>query len=171
PGGTQSWQGGDDCTFEVVAGQTYTVGLKSTGGLGYYDVDISVENGFVYDELGTLNGQNYYSDVTTPGDRWLRVTAGQAGYVTAEALFASAGGNVGVAIYDAQLNLVADGGANGSGSRANFHATQGQVLFIRLTGTNADVDVRLTNQVALNGGTVTVTGTSGADTMSFAAGA
>lgn len=170
-GGTQSWQGGDDCTFEVVAGQTYTVGLKSTGGLGYYDVDISVENSFVYDELGTLNGQNFYDNVTTPGDRWFRVTAGRNGYVTAEALFASAGGNVGVAIYNSQLNLVANGSASAAGSRANYHAAQGEVLYIRLTGTNGDVDLRLTNQVTLSGSTVTVAGTAGNDTMSFVAGA
>jgi hypothetical protein len=169
-GGTQSWQGGSDCTFEVVAGQSYTVGLRTTGGLGHYEVGVEVENNFIYTELGTLHGQNNYSNVHTPGDRWLRVVAGQTGYVTAEALFAPASGNVAISIYNSQLNLLAGSNANSSGSRADFHATQGQELFVRLTGVNNDLDVRLTNQVTLSGSTVTVNGTAGNDNLSFVGG-
>src|SRR5690606_30947306 len=123
-----------------------------------------------YTELGTLHGQNTYSNVHTPGDRWLRVVAGQTGYVTAEALFAPAGGNVAVAIYNSQLDLLASNGATSSGSRADFHATQGEELFVRLTGVNNNLNVRLTNQVTLSGSTVTVNGTAGNDNLSFVGG-
>lgn len=33
---------GDTFSFDVVAGQSYTVGLSSSGGLGYYDLDVAM---------------------------------------------------------------------------------------------------------------------------------
>ena len=135
--------------------------LSTSGGIGYYDLAIEAESAFTYIDWGTVT-QSLSNNVANAGETWYRVTASRTGYLTAEALFAAAGGNVDLALYDSNLQLLSSGTANAAGERVDFLATAGTSYFLRVTGTNADVDFRLTNLVSQSGTTVNVAGTSAA---------
>ncbi len=66
---------GDTFSFDVVAGQTYTVGLSSSGGLGYYDLDVTMVEQLPSVPLMTIksfvhsNGDVYKFD----SDGWISI--------------------------------------------------------------------------------------------------
>ncbi|TWT87092.1 Subtilisin DY [Pseudobythopirellula maris] len=153
---------GASYTLQVQQGQTYTVALATADGLGYYDFTIDVESTFEFVDWGATGRQDTHAGVAVDGEQWFRVTAGQAGYVTAQALVTS--GAATVELYDANLQSLDDDGA-----RSETYAQQGDEIYIRVTGA-ATLDVRLTNAVSMSGGVATVTGTSGDDALTFTAG-
>lgn len=157
-------------SFRVVAGQSYTVGLSSSSGTGDYTFASSFAAAFDFTEWGSV-AYNQHSGLSMAGERWFRVTASRAGFLTVQGAFNPAAGAVGVAIYDANHNLVANGTTSGGQTRVDVNAAAGGVYFVRFTGTNSDVDVKLVNLVSQSGGVVTALGTIDADTIAFAAGA
>jgi subtilisin family serine protease len=169
-GGTVSGSDGETYTFDVVAGQSYTIGVSTSGGTGYYDLAIKAESVFTYADWGTIT-QSQSNNIANAGERWYRVTASRAGHFTTEALFAIAGGDIDLAIYDSNMQLLASGTANAAGERVDFLATADASYFVRVTGVNAEIDFRLTNLVSQSGATVTVAGTSANDTFTFGVGA
>jgi subtilisin family serine protease len=168
-GGTVSGANGETYTFDVTAGQSYTIGLSTSGGIGFYDLAIDAESAFSYVDWGSVT-QSQTNNVANSGESWYRVTASRTGFLTAEALFAAAGGNVDIALYNSNLQLVASGTAGAAGERVDFQATAGADYYLCVTGTNADVDFRLTNLVSQSGATVDVAGTVDADVFTFAVG-
>ncbi len=162
-GGTWSTNEAGECVMEVVAGQTYRVGISSAGGLGYYDLQVSLESSFAAIEWGAVSAQETRSWQPTAGETWFSVNAGRTGYFTAEAL--PQGGSATVAIYDAQQNLLA-----ADASRADVQATAGDTLMLRVTGDASSFDLRMTNALTVSGGTATLVGTAGDDTLAFTAG-
>jgi subtilisin family serine protease len=168
-GGTVSGVDGNIYTIDVVAGQSYAVGLSTSDGLGYFNLTISAESAFTFVDWGTVE-QTQINNSANNGESWYRVTASQAGYLTAEALFDSAGGSVDLAWYDADLQLVATGSATSGGDRVDWLAGAGEQLYLHVTGANADVDFRVTNLVSQTGTTVNVTGTGQDDTFAYTGG-
>ncbi len=167
--GTVSGNQGEVFTFDVVAGQTYTVGFSSSDGLGYYTLDASLESSFSYVDWGTVS----YSQLTglsVAGESWYRVQASQAGYLTVEGIYGAQGGQVNVMLYNANMQMVASGNAVNGTSRVDAYATAGEEFYICVQGTNNQVDYRLSNLVSVSGTTVNVAGTAGDDTFSFTAG-
>ncbi len=164
-------QNGNEWVMNIVAGQTYTVGLSSSDGLGYYDLNVAVDSTFSFVDWGSVTGQQQQSNLAIGGETWYRIAAGQAGYVTAEAFFASGQGDVDIAFYDASLTLIASSTQVAGGERIDTIASAGEDIFLRVSGSNSDVDFRLTNQVAIAGTTLSVTGSTANDTISFVAGA
>lgn len=161
-GGTWSEADGG-CQMDVVAGQTYTVALSSSTGLGYYDLQVGIESTFSPEVWGAIGTQETRSWQPSGDEQWFSVTAGRAGYFTAETLTSS--GTANVAIYDAQQNLLA-----AAGTRADFVATAGQNLLLRVTGDAASYDVRMTNALSVGDGVASLVGTSGVDSFGFTAG-
>lgn len=150
--------------IDVVAGQTYSIALGSSGGLGYYDLAVEVEEAAMAPvDWGVSGVQQTRSWTSTSNEEWFSVTASRAGYFTAEAIAAS--GSANVAIYDTQQNLLA-----AAGSRADVQATAGQTLLLRVTGDATAYDVRTTNALSVSGGVATLVGTSNDDSIGFAAG-
>ncbi|MCH2114804.1 MAG: S8 family serine peptidase [Pirellulales bacterium] len=170
-GGTGTWSGDDNeiFTVNVTAGQNYTVGLSSADGLGYYDLDITSESTFSFTDWGSV-AFNELDDVSIAGETWYRFEAASAGYLTAEAMFDNTSGQVSLELYDYSLQLIDTGNSVGSASRVDVYASAGDEVFLKVSGTNNDVDFRLTNLVSLSGTTVQVAGTAGDDVFSFAAG-
>jgi subtilisin family serine protease len=168
--GTVSGTDGEAFSFDVVAGQTYTVGLSSTGGLGYYDLEVASLNTFTYTDWGTVS-YSQLNGLSASGETWYRVAASQTGYITVESMFGTQSGQLNLQLYNANRSQVLSTGnaANGS-SRVDTYATAGQEFYVCVVGTNSDVDYRLSNLVSVSGTTVNVTGTSGNDTITFAAG-
>ena len=168
-GGTVSGADGNTYTLDVVAGQSYTVGLSTSDGIGYFDLTVAAESVFTFVDWGTVT-QSQINDVANSGETWYRVEASQAGYLTAEAFFDAAGGNVELAWFDANLQPAATGVATPDGQRVDRLVAAGEQLYLRVTGANAAVDFRLTNLVSQVGSTVNVTGTAGNDVIVCAGG-
>ena len=170
-GGTGVWSGSNNeiLTIDVVAGQEYAVGFSSSNGLGYYDLDIAADSSFTYTDWGSISFSQLQG-VSAAGETWFRVVANSAGYFTSEAMFDSGGGQVSLEIYDTALQLIDSGSAAGGTSRVDAYAAANDELFLKVIGSNSDIDFRLTNLVSLDGTTVNVAGTAGADAFTFAAG-
>ncbi|QEG36182.1 S8 family serine peptidase [Bythopirellula goksoeyrii] len=167
--GTVSGNQNESFSFDVVAGQNYTVGFSSSGGLGYYNLAATLESSFSYVDWGTISYAQL-SDLTVDGESWYRVQASQAGYLTVESVFAAQGGQVNLMLYDANMQMVSSGNAAGGTSRVDVYASAGEEFYVCVQGTNDDVDYRLSNLVSVIGTTVNVTGTAGDDTFAFTAG-
>ena len=170
-GGTGTWSGTNNeiLTVDVAAGQAYTVGLESGDGLGYYDLDVTAEPAFTFTDWGAVTF-NRLSGISVTGETWYCVETTSAGFLTAEGLFDGAGGQVSLELYDSNLQLIDTGNAINGTSRVNTYASATEELFLKVLGTNSDVDFRLTNLVSLSGTTVQVAGTAGDDVFSFSAG-
>ncbi len=162
--GTVSGTNRNVVTFNVVAGQTYTLGLSGGASTGNYSLALNIEQ--TTTALGTVTAK-MTADQNISGEGWYSLTAGRTGKLTVEALFAQAGGNVDLEVYNSSRQLVASGTVSSAGERIDVNANAGDVFFVRLKGTNRDVDLRVTNLVTIAGNTITVGGTSGNDTFSF----
>ena len=111
------------------------------------------------------------NNLANSGDTWYHVEASRTGYLTAEAFFSGAAGNIDLAWFDSNLQLLANGVDATDSERVDRLVTAGDQLFLGpVSGTNADVDFRITNLVAQVGSVVNVAGTSQDDTISFSGG-
>ncbi len=153
-------------SFDVVAGESYTIGLDS-GGLAHYDLNFELTSSIV--DWGTIEFEQFANERVTDGS-WYSIEASRDGLLTIEALFANAGGNVDLTLYDSDGNVVAHSTSVTNNERVDVTARAGETFLLKITGSNSDVDFRLTNLVNVKGSTVTVHGTSGDDTINFSAG-
>jgi subtilisin family serine protease len=165
--GTVSGANGQTFTVDVVAGQTYTVGLSTSAGIGWYVLDVVAESSFTYVDWGTIT-QTQINNISSNGETWYRIQASRAGYFTTEALFNTANGNVDISLYNSNLQWIANGTVSGGGEWINVTAAANGEYYLRVVGTNADVDFRLTNLVSLSGNAVNVAGTTVDDVFSVA---
>lgn len=117
-------------------------------------------------DWGTIT-QRQTNNVANTGTNLYKVRASQNGYLTAEAMFATSGGNVEIALLNSNQQVLANGTANSAGQRADLWATAGTEYYVRVTGTNSDIDFRITNLVSQSGNAVAVGGTAGNDTYWF----
>jgi subtilisin family serine protease len=163
-------QNGDNVTFSVTAGQSYTVRLASTGGMGAYTFDVTAASAFTYQDWGAV-AFTQLNNLSVPGEAWYRVTTTRSGIFTTLAEFNAAGGNVNLALFNSARGLVANGVSSNGQARVDATAAAGTEFYIRVSGANSDVDFKLVNLVSHVGATVTVSGTAGADAFSFNAGA
>ncbi len=182
---------GNSITLNVVAGETYTIGLTTTAGIGTYSLTLGGSSNSGGSSGGSNNGgsNNGGSNTFAPpgsttnlgavrsttqtgisllGDVWYRTTASQAGTFTAEAML-STSSPVTLSIYNTSGSLLQTQTLNTS-SRIDLPVVNGQELVIKLTGNTNGVSLRLTNLVSISGTTVTVNGTAGHDTFSVTRG-
>jgi subtilisin family serine protease len=160
---------GKTFSFDVVAGQTYTVGLSSSGGIGHYHLDVSAQNSFSYTDWGSVSFSQL-NNLAVSGQAWYRVTASRTGYLTVEGLFNAQSGQVSLQLYNSNMQVLASGNSANGSSRVDTYATAGQQFYVCVSGTNSNVNYRLSNLVSVTGTTVNVAGTSGDDTLAFTAG-
>ena len=114
--------------------------------------------------------QSQVNNLGNSAETWYRIEASQAGFLTAEASFNDAQGDIGLDLYNTNLQLVSPGNSSTGSERVDVYANQGDEFYIRVTGINADIDFQLTNLVSLSGSTVTVDGTASDDTFTYTAG-
>lgn len=168
-GGEVSGAANEAFTFDVVAGQDYTLNFSSANGLGYYDFDITSEASFSFVDLGAVTFSEI-ADTASTVEQWYRIETTNAGYVSVESFFDTANGQIGLHLFDANMQEIdAGNGVNGA-ARVDAYAAASEELFICVLGTNADIDLRLSNLVSLDGTTVQVQGTDGNDEFAFTAG-
>ncbi len=159
---------GGQFSIDVVAGQSYTFGLRSAGGLGYYDLNATFEPGMSFVDWGAVAGQSSYTNLTANGEQWYRIVAGQSGYMTSTAK--ASNGTVSLAYYSASGQMLVNGSSTSGGQRVDMLATAGQEVYLQVAGTSSSVDVTCTNLVSVAGSQLTVGGTDADDTISLALG-
>jgi subtilisin family serine protease len=163
---------GNKLTLDVVAGQSYVVGIAGGGTtIGKYSVDMQLSASSPSRgsptpvNWGTIDQRTINDLAITGPDTWFQVTASHTGKFTAEAFYTQSRGNVDLEIYDAQQRLLgSSSGATGS-ERIDVNAAAGDTLYLHVKGANPDVDFRLTNLVSLSGSSATISGTAVGDVV------
>jgi len=153
--------------LNVVAGQTYTVGLGTSAGIGYYDLSVELETSVV--DWGEVASGQFAHENLTAGETVYQVTAARDGVMTVEAFFNHAAGNVDLALYNSEGELLASSDSVTDNERLDVTVSAGETVYLKARGSNGDVDFRVTNLVRVDGATVDVFGTENADTFAFAA--
>jgi hypothetical protein len=167
--GQASGSGNETYAFDVVGGQSYTVGFSSAGGLGYYDFDVTLDAQFSFTDWGSI-AYSEQNDLSVAGEAWYRIEASSDGFTSVEGAFDAGGGQINLAMYTADMQMLDAGNAVNGTSRVDAYGTAGDEFFLRVMGVNNDVDFRLSNLVSISGTTVMVSGTDGDDLFSFSAG-
>lgn len=166
-GGT--WEAdGENCVITVAAGQTYTVGLASSGGLGYFDVDVTAvtsQSSISYPDWGVVE-QGTVTGIAVVGDGWYQIEASRDGFMTVQTSYNAAAGAVSLEVYDSDATTILGAGS----SRVDVSATAGQTLYVRAIGDNPLVNFTMTNLVSRTGDVIAVAGTAGDDTITFRSG-
>lgn len=165
-GGTAQVQG-NAMSFDVVAGQSYVVGLSPGSGVGSYTVGVTLQS--TTTDVGTVEMQKI-DDVQIAGERWYRATATRDGYFTVEARTAG-GQKIDVQIYNGAQQLIAGGNSVAGYGRADAIVTAGQSLLIRVSGNSSDTDLTLANVVSYSGKQFQLNGGAGNDVFTVRAGA
>ena len=145
-----------DLSYLVLSVIRYDIGLTDLGTVDY----LTMETMSLDDEA------SYY-----------QFDAAQSGIATLESLVASAGDDVSIELYTyspvAITNLVPTAVSTESddgGERLDYEVTAGQTYYVKIEGTSADFDLRITNLVSQDDTAVTVYGTDGDDEFEFSAG-
>lgn len=98
---------------------------------------------------------------------WYSLDDGFDGILTVIANGVDGAGSAKLTLYDEDLQqLTSSTGSNGD-TRIDWTGTTGQPYFLRVQGSNPDVDVQLTNLVSIIGSAISVRGTTGDDTFSY----
>ena len=161
-------------SIDVVAGQTYIVGLGTSDGIGLYEIELELEATSGFPDYAA-DGQWEYLDQTISSDwQQFSLTAVRDGILTVEAFFNAGQGDVDLQLYDAHGTLLAGSYGTSSTERVDAAVVAGQnvVLYAYVSGSQVhpDVDLRVTNLVNLDGNTLSVFGTRGDDQIAFRAG-
>ncbi|MFC1597329.1 RHS repeat-associated core domain-containing protein [Planctomycetota bacterium] len=156
--------------FGGVPGHTYAFYSVASDNVGHREAAPPVADtettlqGIVAD-LGTLAFLEL-QDLPCNGEAY-RMTAAHAGFLTLEAVTPDPPQSVTIHVYDQDGYLLGASTANGSNHRVEIAVTVGETYYFKLTGTAADVDLRLANLVSHTGTTVTVYGTDDEDLFTF----
>ena len=175
---------GDKLTLSVQTGQSYVVGVAGGGStIGKYSMDLrlaaaSTGGGSTGGNSGGSGGiGNSGGGTSIPArwgaveqlrkdgihlassDNWFEITATRTGTLTVEAFLHQSRGNIDLELYDSQRRLIATSNKAGN-ERLDASAVGGGTYYLRVRGTNSDVDFRLTNLVSFAGRTVNVAGTA-----------
>src|SRR5262249_39031060 len=156
---------GNKLTMNVVAGQSYVVGVGGGGvTIGKYAVDMQLTPAPTTPTIdpinwGTVDQRQINNVAITGGDAWYQVTASHPGRLNVEALFNPNGGDVNLELYDSQQHLVGSSSGVSGSDRIDIDAKAGETFYVHVKGNNSDIDFRLTNLVSITGNTASLVGT------------
>ncbi|MEN6335824.1 MAG: PKD domain-containing protein, partial [Phycisphaerales bacterium] len=131
------------------------------GGAGTVSKTVKIAN-----DLGVVDFRSLVDQDPAAGDLWYRLEAAHGGLLTVE-FGGSGAAAAAVKLFDAAQNTVAALANGPSTGGVDFLVAAGGTYYLKLSGTTADVDLRLTNLVEQTGAAVTVHGTSGDDAFEF----
>ena len=161
-------------SLDVVAGQTYALGLATGSGLGRYTLELELDALPDNTDWGTVDQQSF-DDYRLQGSGLdFTLAAATDGILTIEAFFSHAEGDVDLELYAADGALLATSYGIADTERIDMTVSAGDTFRLRAYvyggGSNDDVDFRVTNLAAQSGGLLHVGGTAGDDQFTFAAG-
>jgi hypothetical protein len=84
------------------------------------------------------------------GDIWVSFDGGWSGLRQIDALFDSAGGSATMRLYNNNLQEVALSAPSATGATLLYNGTLGQTYFLKITGSNANVTVQITQPTAFS---------------------
>ena len=158
--GTGTYQA--DHTFNASGRFNVVVTVTDNGGASH-QADATVN---VVDNLGVVDFNDSLADQDpSVGDLWYLLTTAHDGFLTVE-LGGTGAASAAGALFDANGNPVGpvnDGPSDGT----DFLVAAGTNFYFKLSGSAADVDVRLTNLVSVDGAAITVSGTDQDDAFEF----
>ena len=164
-----------DATVDQQAG-TYQADHTFAAG-GQYNVTVTVTDDdndsdqaqATVNLVNSLGVVDFNDDLTdqdpSDGDLWYLLTAAHDGLLTVE-LGGAGAGAASVALFDANGTAVS-AILNGPSDGTDYLVTAGTSFYLKLSGSAADVDLRLTNLVSVDGAAITVTGTDQDDAFEF----
>lgn len=148
-------------TFDVVAGESYSLALSTAAGAGTYDARLSFEPALV--NWGSVDFLRIMDQDLAASETWYQFSATRSGILTVEALFERTAGEITLQLTGNGGQSTALGRVNTAGARLDILAAAGANYVLKVTGSNADVDFRLSNLVALEGQVLHLAGTARAD--------
>lgn len=161
---------GNQISFDVAAGQQYTIQLSANSGKGSYELAVDFESkALVSEDLGLIRS-NFVDNLRVSNESSYRMTAARNGILSVEAIYNSAGGNAAFEIYDDSGQWVGSSSSTESGARADITVSKGDSFTIKFLGENDAVDLRMTNLVRIAGNRVIVGGTGQADHYTYESG-
>ena len=161
---------GSKLSFDVTAGQQYTLRLSANSGKGSYDLQVNFESAApISGEFGLIRS-NFVDNLRVTNESFYRMTAARNGILSVEAIYHAGGGNVAFEIYDDSGQLMGTSSSTDSGSRADINVSKGDSFIVKFLGENDKVDIRLTNLVRFAGKRLIVGGTGQADHYTYEAG-
>jgi hypothetical protein len=172
---------GNKLTLNVQAGQSYIVGVAGGGmTIGRYSIDLRLAasggSGSTSGGGGPASAVNWgavqqlHRDgvLLAGSDHWFQFTATRTGSLTVESFHQQSRGNIDLELYDSQRRLIATSRTTGN-ERLDASAVGGGTYYLRVRGSNADIDFRLTNLVTFAGSVVDIAGTAAGDAFTYRA--
>jgi len=138
---------------------------------GLLESDPATVSIFVATPLGPLDFRMLEGEDPAAGDVYYQWTTTHDAFLTLEAIFDDADGTAELALYNESCVELATSTLVGGNQRIDWQAGAGERYFLKLSGTNDNVDLRLANLVSHAGTDVTVYGTLDADLFEFDAAA
>jgi len=157
---------GNSLTFQVIAGQDYTLEVASRAGIGHYQLSARLEavNRVAW---GTV-ALSQFNDQRVVAGQQFQFQATRDGLLSVEA---SAAAGLAFDVYNANGERLGASAQTNGGQRVDFSAYGGATYTLRVTAASDAVDFRLTNLITITGDRAQVFGTSGDDVVIFQAGA
>ena len=156
----------DTLRFDVVAGESYSLLLENSGGIGRYAANFELtKSPVVHVDLGEVDVASIQQQ-PTQSSRY-RLTAAHNGWLTISAAGKTTGQ---VTLEDGEGNPIATGSLHDGQVRFDYRAAQGETLFLEVANTIAPLDVRLTNLVQVDGSQIHLYATVGQDRFVVRAG-
>ncbi|HTN77037.1 MAG TPA: S8 family serine peptidase, partial [Pirellulaceae bacterium] len=159
-------------SFQITAGQQYTIQIGTKSGIGHYSLDV----GITADQQPTTPVTNWgeiafaqFANQRISGESWFQISATRSGLLSLET-FTNGNSNLRVELLDANRQVVASTSTAANYGRLDATVQAGGSYLVRVVGDASDADFRLTNLISQAGNTVNIFGTAGADTFSFTAG-
>ena len=92
------------------------------------------------------------------GDLWVSFDGGWQGTRTIQALFDSTFGTASLTLYDNSLHIIGVSSPNATGAQLVFNGTTGSPYFLKISGTNNIVSLKVIESASINNVSQTVTG-------------
>ena len=161
---------GNQISFNVTAGQQYTIQLSANGGKGSYELAVDFEStALTSEDLGLIRS-NFVDHLSVSDGSSYRMTAARNGILSVEAIYNSARGNAAFEIYDDSGQWIGSSSSTEDGSRLDLNVSKGDSFVIKFLGENDTVDLRMTNLVRIAGNRLIVGGTGQADHYTYESG-
>ena len=161
-------------TFDGQAGHTYRFHSIATDNVGHAEeapVAADAQTTVSKDRVGTITFLEIPGLNPSAAEVWVHFQTSREGVFAIDASFTGASDSVALTLYDENLVELATSTPIDGGQRIDHQVQPDQEFSLKVTGTNADVDLRLSNLIAQVGTAVTVYGTAGDDVFEFDASA
>jgi hypothetical protein len=130
---------GNTIRFEVLAGRTYDVCVRSLGGIGNYRASFTLTPEFK--TLGNAS-ETVLRNIKVNGERWYCFNATDDGAVRAESWIERNTKDIRFELYDEEFRKI-DASSGRYKDEVRDDASCDEVFFVRLAGKNSDVKMRL----------------------------